>query len=44
LREYLKLSNSGHVRIHPDLALSFHSTLARKGDMRLTDYAEFFKG
>ena len=43
LREYLKLSNSGHVRIHPDLALSFHSTLARKGDMRLTDYAEFFK-
>ena len=43
LREYLKLSNSGHMRIHPDLALSFHSTLARKGDMRLTDYAEFFK-
>lgn len=43
LREYLKLSKGGHIKQNPDIALSFHSTLARKGDMRKTDFAEFMK-
>ena len=40
LREYLKLcKKGGHILMNPDIALAFHSTLARTGDMRQTDFA-----
>ena len=42
LREYLHLCKQGHVKLNPDLALSFHSALAHHHDMRKTDYSEFF--
>ena len=44
LREYLKLSKSGHVRMNPDIALAFHSTFARTGDMRKTDFVRHIIG
>lgn len=41
LREYLRLSQGGHIVQNLDLALSFHRTLAKEGDMRLTDYGKY---
>jgi succinate CoA transferase len=41
LREYLKLSTGGHIINNLDIALSFHRTLAKEGDMRKTDYSKF---
>lgn len=41
LREYLKLSKGGHIVQNLDLALSFHRTLQKEGDMRKTDYSKY---
>ena len=43
LWDYLKLSKGGHTRHCLTAAFAMHDTLARKGDMRLTDYAEYVK-
>jgi len=43
LREYLSLAKKGHVMMHPDIALAFHSTLMHDGDMRKTDFSKFMK-
>ncbi|MBO7609468.1 MAG: succinate CoA transferase [Muribaculaceae bacterium] len=41
LREYLKMCKSGgHILMNPDIALAFHSALAKTGDMRKTDFAK----
>ena len=34
LREYLAHAGKGHIHLNPDLALAFHSALAKEGDMR----------
>lgn len=43
LWDYLKLAKGGHTRHNLPCAFAFHDTLARKGDMRLTDFAEYVK-
>lgn len=43
LWDYLKISAKGQTRHHLAAALGMHDTLARKGDMRLTDWAEFIR-
>lgn len=43
LRDYLKLGCGGHTRHCLTAAFAMHDTLARKGDMRLTDFAEYVK-
>ena len=43
LWDYLKLSTGGHTSHCLTAALAMHDTLARKGDMRLTDFAEYVK-
>lgn len=40
LREYLKTAHGGHTAHNLTAAFAFHDTLARKGDMHLTDFAE----
>ena len=43
LRDYLKLATGGHTHHNLPCAFAFHDTLRRKGDMRLTDFAEYVK-
>ena len=43
LQDYLKLGVGGHTRHYLPAAFAMHDTLRRKGDMRLTDYAEYIK-
>lgn len=43
LWDYLKIACSGHTRHCLSAAFAMHDTLGRKGDMRLTDYAEYVK-
>ena len=40
---YLKLGTGGHTRHCLTAAFAMHDTLARKGDMKLTDFAEYIK-
>ena len=41
LRDYLKIAKMGQTRHNLPAAFAMHDTLARKGDMRLTDYKEY---
>lgn len=41
LWDYLKIAKGGHTRHNLPAAFAMHDTLARKGDMRLTDFAEY---
>jgi succinate CoA transferase len=41
LWDYLKISSKGHTPHNLAAALGMHQTLAKKGDMRLTDWSEF---
>ena len=43
LREYLKFAKMGQTRHCLTAAFAMHDALARKGDMRLTDFAEYIK-
>ena len=43
LWDYLKIAKMGQTRHNLPAAFAMHDTLARKGDMRLTDYAEYVK-
>ena len=43
LWDYLKISKMGQTRHNLPAAFAFHDTLARKGDMHLTDFAEYVK-
>lgn len=43
LRDYLKLGIGGHTRHCLAAAFAMHDTLRRKGDMHLTDFAEYVK-
>ena len=43
LWDYLKLGTGGHTRHCLPAAFAMHDTLRRKGDMRLTDFAEYVK-
>ena len=43
LWDYLKLSKMGQTRHCLNAAFALHDSLARKGDMRLTDFAEYVK-
>ena len=43
LWDYLKLSSKGQTCHNMAASLAMHDTLAKKGDMRLTDWAEYVK-
>ena len=43
LREYLNIAKGGHTRHSLTAAFAMHDTLARKGDMHLTDFTEYVK-
>ena len=43
LWDYLKLGTGGHTRHCLTAAFAMHDTLARKGDMHLTDFSEYVK-
>ena len=43
LWDYLKISKMGQTRHNLTAAFAMHDTLARKGDMKLTDFAEYTK-
>ena len=43
LWDYLKLAKGGHTKHYLPAAFAMHDTLARKGDMHLTDYSEYVK-
>ncbi len=43
LREYLKIATGGHSHHNLPCAFAMHDTLRRKGDMHLTDFAEYVK-
>lgn len=43
LREYLNIARMGQTRHNLPAAFAMHDTLSRKGDMRLTDFAEYVK-
>lgn len=43
LWDYLKIAKMGQTRHYLPAAFAMHDTLARKGDMRLTDYSEYIK-
>lgn len=43
LRDYLKIALMGQTRHRLTAAFAMHDTLARKGDMHLTDFAEYVK-
>ena len=43
LREYLRISLAGHTPHYLPAAFAMHDTLRRKGDMRMTDFAEYMK-
>ena len=44
LWDYLKIAKGGQTHHYLPAAFAMHDSLARKGDMRLTDYAEYIKG
>src|SRR5574344_1233412 len=43
LRDYLSIATGGQTHHNLPAAFAMHDSLARKGDMRLTDYAEYIK-
>ena len=43
LWDYLKIAKGGQTHHCLSAAFAFHDTLARKGDMKLTDFAEYVK-
>ena len=43
LWDYLKIAKMGQTRHNLTAAFAMHDTLARKGDMKLTDFAEYIK-
>lgn len=43
LWDYLKIAKGGHTKHNLPAAFAMHDTLARKGDMHLTDFAEYVK-
>ena len=43
LWDYLKIAKGGQTHHYLPAAFAMHDSLARKGDMRLTDYAEYIK-
>lgn len=43
LRDYLKIAKRGQTCHCLPAAFALHNTLARKGDMRFTDYSEYIK-
>lgn len=43
LREYLKIAEGGQTLHNLPAAFAMHDTLRRKGDMHLTDFAEYVK-
>ena len=43
LWDYMKIAKGGHTRHNLPAAFAMHDSLARKGDMRLTDFAEYVK-
>ncbi|MBQ0073398.1 MAG: succinate CoA transferase [Prevotella sp.] len=43
LREYVKIATGGHTHHNLPAAFAMHDTLRRKGDMHLTDFAEYIK-
>ena len=43
LWDYLKIASKGHTCHTMAASLAMHDTLTRKGDMRLTDWAEYLK-
>ncbi len=43
LREYLKIACGGQTHHNLPAAFAMHDTLQRKGDMHLTDFAEYMK-
>lgn len=43
LRDYLKIAKPGQTRHNLPAAFAMHDTLSRKGDMHLTDFAEYVK-
>ncbi len=43
LWDYLKIAKMGQTRHNLTAAFAMHDTLAHKGDMRLTDFAEYVK-
>ncbi len=43
LREYLRIATGGHTHHCLTAAFAMHDTLRRKGDMHLTDFAEYVK-
>ena len=43
LWDYLKIAKMGQTRHNLPAAFAMHDTLARKGDMKLTDFAEYVK-
>jgi acyl-CoA hydrolase len=43
LWDYLKISKMGQTRHNLPAAFAMHDTLARKGDMKLTDFSEYIK-
>ncbi|MDE6807604.1 MAG: acetyl-CoA hydrolase, partial [Prevotella sp.] len=43
LRDYLKMTNMGQTCHNLTAAFAMHDSLARKGDMHLTDFSEYVK-
>lgn len=43
LREYLRIATGGQTHHYLPAAFAMHDTLRRKGDMHLTDFAEYIK-
>ena len=43
LREYLRIAKGGHTHHNLTAAFAMHDSLARKGDMHLTDFSEYVK-
>ena len=43
LWDYLKIAKMGQTRHNLTAAFALHDTLARKGDMKLTDFADYIK-
>ena len=43
LWDYLKIAKMGQTRHNLPAAFAMHDTLARKGDMKLTDFSEYIK-
>ena len=41
--DYLKIAKGGHTKHNLPAAFAMHDTLERKGDMKLTDFAEYVK-